>query len=266
MSEENQNNDSSSQPPYAPAEETVIYEPLSAMDAIAGVITDPSETYEAVNASPRKHYWFYGIILYLIVFLVSTFLFYSDEELSNKMLTTEMAIVEETFEQNIKDGKMTRQDADNALELTKKIFFIRGYLLAVFYPFLLLFLLSIVYLVGLKIMKANFDYINLLNAIGLASVALAIGAIVSTVVSILRGSLSPVGLNLILSRDMIGNYLYTLLGGMDFFTIWFYLLVAIGISKIANIKAKHSYMLVFGIWLFYILIMSYFQSKGPAVF
>lgn len=61
-------------------------------------------------------------------------------------------------------------------------------------PFLILFILSVVYMVVLKISRAEFDFGNVLNVVGLSMVVGAIGNVLGMVISILMGRVTGVGL------------------------------------------------------------------------
>lgn len=51
--------------------------------------------------------------------------------------------------------------------------------------------------------------------------------------------------------------MFSLLSKIDIFQIWFYLLVAIGLSKIARISIAKSAGIVFGIFIVYAIVFSF---------
>lgn len=266
MTEENKTNqqelpDSQTAAPPEPAEE---FETLTKSDALAGIFIEPRITFSTIAGSAKKHYWVLPIIIFIIVNLISAFLFFSDEELVSKVMDKQFQKVEQRMEENVKSGNMTQEEADLALEQTEKFmnpksvfFLITGYGSGVVLPFVLLFVLSLVYLIALKILKAEFDYVNILNVIGLSFVILAIGKILDVVISILTSDINTISLGLLFSEESIGDSLYKLMSSLDLFAIWFSILVAIGLSKISGIKSSVSYILVFGIWIVWILITSF---------
>jgi len=235
------------------------YEELSNTDAMSGVITAPGETYETIANTPKKNYWLLPVIIFIIVNLVATFLFMSDKELVNKSMDKQKEAMREQFDKNVKEGKMTQGDANKAMESMNPagIFFkaitFGG---AVIGPFIMLLLLSVVYLLGLKIMKAQFDFTNVLNVVGLAILIVAIGNLISIVISILKGDMSSVGLGLLFSEESVGKKIYALLTKLDIFSIWFSVIVAIGLSKIARIDMIKSASLVFGVFIIYAVVTS----------
>lgn len=235
------------------------YEELSKTEAMAGVFTAPGETYETIAGTPKKNYWLLPLLICVIAALISAFLFMQDNELANKTMDKQKEKMRARMEQNVKDGKMTQEDVNKAMEKMNPqgtIFKLFGYGGAIVGTFLILFILSIIYFVILKIMKAHVDFGNILNVVGLAMLITAIGSLLSIVASILKGDTVSIGLGLILSEKTVGEKLYALLNKLDIFSIWFYVTVAIGLSKVAGIDMVKSASIVFGIFILYAVITS----------
>ncbi|MBC8485486.1 MAG: YIP1 family protein [Bacteroidetes bacterium] len=263
MNEENKPTQPDNQEVTTP-EPTQEVPPLTKTDAIAGVFTEPGDTFSTIAKSPKHNYWLLPVIIFIIVNLISTFLFLSDDELVSKVMDKQFRKVEQKMEENVKDGTMTQQEADIALEQTEKFmspgsvfFLISAYGAGLVMPFVLLFALSLVYLIALKILKAEFVYVNMLNVIGLSFVILAIGKILDVVLSILTGDINTISAGLFFNEASVGESLYKLLMAVDAFVIWFLIIIAIGLSKISGIKSNVSYTLAFGVWIIWILITSF---------
>jgi hypothetical protein len=241
-------------------------EELSKSEALTGIFTEPGSTFEAIN-KVSKNYWLLPLIITIVLGLISSFLFLSDKELTEKVVEKQLAKVREKMEENVKSGKMTQEQSTEAIEKTEKfmnqgIFFkIIGYLGGVVFSIVLLFGLSLVYFIFLKILKAEFSYMNLLNVIGLAMIIHGIGGLIHTVISIITGDLTSVSLGMLLSESSVGGALHAFLLKLDVFAIWFFILISIGLVKIGKIKSAISYTVVFGIWLlFYIVTIFVFKS------
>ena len=230
---------------------------LSVSDAITGVITAPGETFETIANTPRKNYWIIPVLISIVLGLISTFMFMQDAELVDKLMDKQKNKMREKFEESIKQGKMTKEDADKAIESMnpKGTFFkIIGFGGAAVGPFIILLLLSVVYLIALKIMKAQFEFTNILNVVGLALLIATVGNLISMVVSIIKGDLSTLGLSLFISESSAGEKMYSLISKIDIFYIWFYVVIAIGLSKIARIKMLKSVIVVFFVWIVYLTV------------
>ncbi len=253
MSEENLTN------PEQNLEPSEQYEELSKSDAISGVFTAPGDTYETIANTPKKNYWLIPILICIAVGLVTTFLFMRDAELTSSVMDKQKKKMMEKFEQNVKEGKMTQEQADNALESMNPsgIFFkLIGYGGSVLGPFIILFILSVLYLLALKVMKAQVEFTNILNVVGLAMLIGAVGSLLAIVISILKGNMSTLGLGLLFSEESVGEKVHSLLSKLDIFSIWFYVVVSIGLTKVARVSMAKSASIVFGIFIIYVIISS----------
>jgi len=105
--------------------------------------------------------------------------------------------------------------------------------------------------------KANFEFTNVLNVVGLSLIISAVGSVLGIVLSIILGDLSSVGLSLVLKPETVGDSLHALFLKADVFSVWFYVLVAIGLVKVAKIKPVMSYAVVFGLWIIWLVISTF---------
>lgn len=253
-------NEELNQPESSPEEESYPIEQLTQTDAMSGTLTSPSETFETIAHTPLKNYFIIPVIISVILGLVSSFLFMSDKELVGKTMDKQKEKMMEKFEQNIKDGKMTREDADKAMESMNPegmFFKLIAFGGAVLLPFLTLLILSTIYLIILKLMKANFEFKNILNVVGLAMIISAVGGLLSIIISVLKGDLTTIGPGLFLNESSTGEKLYSLLLKIDLFTIWFYAVIAVGLSRISRTDILKTAPFVFGLWIIYIIATSF---------
>ncbi|MBS1518434.1 MAG: YIP1 family protein [Bacteroidetes bacterium] len=245
-----------------PQEEIQEYqqEQLTVTEAMSGVISVPGETYETIAATEKKNYWLIPIIIAIVLGLISSFIFMQDKELTSKVMDKQKAKMMERFEKNIKEGKMTQEQANNAMESINPegtMFKIIGYGGAALGPFIILFILGLIYFIALKVLKSEAGFTDVLNVVGLAYLIIAIGNLIATVISVIKGDLGSLSLGLLLSEESVGSKVYTMISKLDVFSIWFYTVVAIGITKIGRISMAKSVIFVFGIWIiFYVVIIS----------
>lgn len=235
-------------------------EPLSVSEAITGVITSPAETFQTIAETPPRNYWLVPIIISIVLGLAATFIFMSDAELVQNTMDKQKEKLREQFDKNVQEGKMTREDADKALEgiTSESSFFkVAGYGGAVLGPFIILFLLSVVYLIILKIMKAEFGFSNVLNVVGLSFIVASIGSLVAMVIAVFTGTISGVGLGLFFSEEAVGTKAFSIISKIDVFQIWFYALIATGLSKVAKIGMPAALAAVFGVYIVYAIASSF---------
>ena len=263
MNEENYTGQGNNENKSTNSEENVEtidqFEELSKSEAMSGVITEPGETFEAIASGPKKNYWSSPVLIAVVLSLLSSFLFMRDPELTRNTMDKQKAKMTEKFEQNIKDGKMTQEEADNAMESmnpNSPFFKIIGYAGALIGPFIILLLLSLIYLIVLKILKAEVEFTNILNVVGLAMLISSVGSILAILISIMKGNMTGVSPGIFLSEESIGEKAFSFLNKIDVFTIWFYVVIAIGLTKIAKIDMAKSATIVFGLFLVYAVITS----------
>ncbi len=236
------------------------YEQLSNADAMSGIFTAPGETFETIANTPKKNYWIFPVLVAVVIGLISTFLFMQDAELTSKTMEKQKEKMREKFQESVKQGKMTQEDSDKALESMNPkgmMFKVFGFGGAIVGPFIILLLLSVFYLIALKIMKGQFDFTNILNVVGLAMLISGIGSLIAVVISVLKGNLTTIGPGLLFSEESVGQKVYALLTKIDLFSIWFYAVIAIGLSKIGRISIAKTSSVVFGLWIVYVLVSSF---------
>lgn len=236
-------------------------EQLSSTDALIGVLSSPGETFETIAATKKKNYWILSVLITVIISIVVTFIFFRDEQIMSGMMDKQKEQLEKSMEEQVKSGKMSPEQSQQAIEQAEKfmdpkgVFFqIIGYGGSIAIPFLMVLVLSLVYMLVIKIFKANADFGSLMNVVGLPMIIGGIGSIVALVLSVVTGKMSTPSLALFLTDDVVGTKLSELLFKIDIFSIWYYITVAIGLSKIAKISAGNAYITVFGVWIFWLLI------------
>ena len=219
-------------------------EELSSTDAMVGVITQPGDTYSSIGQGSVKKYWLMPVLVFIIINLISTFIIFSDPEILSKKMDDQLEQTKEKLDESVKKGDMSKEEADQSLEMTKKFMNPEspvtqgiGYLFSVIGPFFVLFLLSLIYFIGLKIFKSGAGYSDMLNVVGLAFIISAIQQLITAVLSILMGEVSTLSLGLILSADTVGNGLNSFLNALDVFSIWFYIVISIGLTRIGKISS-----------------------------
>lgn len=243
-----------------------LLEQLSISDAITGVLIGPSETFETLVNTKRKNYWIIPVLLSIVIGVVVTFIFFRDAQLMSGLMDKQKTQLEQRMDEQVKSGKMSPEQSKQAIEQAEKFmdpkstfFQIMGYGGVVLVPFLMLFVLSLVYLLLLKVLKADVDFGNLLNVVGLPLIITIIGSIISLVLSIVMGTISTLSPALILNEGMVGEKLAEFFTKIDLISIWYYFVVAVGLSKAAKISSGKSYGIVYGVWVFWIVVTSAFS-------
>ncbi len=243
--------------------ETNVIENISLGDAMAGVFTEPGSTFESVKASVKKNYWLLPVLIVIAVSVLSSFLVMNDEELVSEIRTKQKEAIKKQMDEAVKDGKMTREQADQQIEQTEKMFgggmfVIFGIIGSVFGVLIIFFLKALVYWGGLKLFKGEAGYGDLLNVLGLAGLITAIQLAIDTVLAILMGKLMMnIGPVMLFSEESVGKQMYTLLANFDLLNIWYNIVVGIGLAKVSKLKPSVTITFVFVLWLVWVLLTSF---------
>ncbi len=252
MSEDNYNNPPEEQNPDFIDEN----EPIGKMEAVTGIITEPSATFERIAGIKPRIYWVAPIFIFIIASLIAVFLFYSDKELYSSVMDKQINKLEERFDKSIKEGKATEEQKILAIEMTKKFALPSTIAFSIIGPFIIILLMSLIYLVCLKVLKGEANFTNIMNVVGLSLIIGAIAKILETVLSIILGTLSNFSLGIVLSEASVGSTVHALIMKFDVFSIWSVIIICIGLIKVGKLKNNTMYFLVFGIWILLNIIFS----------
>ncbi|MEO8512960.1 MAG: YIP1 family protein [Ignavibacteria bacterium] len=238
-------------------------ESISLGDAMAGIFSEPGSTFESVKASAKKNYWLIPILILIAVSLLSSFLVTHDEELLSEIKTQQKEAIKKRMDEAVKDGKMTREQADQQIEKTENMFgggmfVIFGMIGSVVGVLLIFFLKALLYWGGLKLFKGSAGYGDIMNVLGLTSLIMAIQLIVDTVLAIVMGKLMMnIGPVLLFSENSVGKSMFTFIANFDAITIWYSVIVGIGLAKVSNLKSSVTIPFVFALWLIWVLLTSF---------
>ena len=261
-----ENNQQSPQPESIPA--ITQQQDISLTDALSGVFTEPGNTFTDIKNSSKKTYWVIPIIILAIVTSLASFIVLNDEELSSEIKKNQIEAMKERFDKAVKEGQMTREQANEQLESTQKMFggnmfIIFGILGGFFSVLLFFFLKALVYFGVFKIFKGTGTYLNMLNVLGIASVITSIQILIDSVLAIFTGRLFVnIGPVLLFTQEQLGKEMFTFIANFDLINIWYLVIASIGLAKVSNVKTSTSLVTVFVLWLIWILLTSF----GPLNF
>ena len=236
---------------------------ISLGDAMAGVFSSPGETFTEVKRSSKKNYWLVPLLIVIVISIISSFLVMRDEELSSAIMDKQKTAMKEKMDEAVKEGKMTREQADQQMEQSAK--FMSGSMMMVFamvgsfFGILLIFFLkALLYWGGMKIFKGTASFSDILNVIGLTGIITAIQLVIGTVLAILTGKIMVnIGPVLLFSEEAVGKNIHTLLANFDLINIWALIVTGIGLAKVSNVKTSASMIFVFGLWIVWVLLTSF---------
>ncbi|MCI0448678.1 MAG: YIP1 family protein [Chlorobi bacterium] len=237
-------------------------------DALAGVFAEPGETFTSVKQSTKKNYWVIPILIVMVVSILSTLLVMGDEELVSEIQTKQKKAMEERLDNAVKEGKMSREQADEQIEQAQKfmsgsMMMIFGLIFSVVGVLVFFFLKGLIYWGGVKIFKGAASYIDVLNVLGLSAIITAIQLVIDSVMAILMGKLLVnIGPVLLVNQDSVGMAMYAFLANFDLINIWYLIVVGIGLAKVSALSSAKTISMVFVLWLIWVVLTSF----GPLKF
>lgn len=238
-------------------------ENISIGDAMAGVFSEPGNTFESVKVSTKKNYWLIPLLILIAVSMLSSLLVTRDEELTSEIKTQQKEAMKKRFDEAIKEGKMTKEQADEQLDKTEKMFggstfVIFGLIGSIFGVLIIFFLKALVYWGGLKLFKGSGSYTDMMNVLGLTSLIMAIQLIVDTVLAIIMGKLMMnIGPVLFIAKESVSKDMYVFIANFDLINFWYLVVVGIGLAKVSKLKTGITMPFVFALWLIWVLLTSF---------
>lgn len=231
-------------------------EPLSKTEAMVGVITAPSETFETIAVSTKMNYWILPALIFMVIALIGSFLVMNDAELMSKVLDKRRAEIQKQFDDEVKSGSLTQEQADERMQATEEflnpnspIVKAFGYGANIIAPFFLLFFMSVIILIIMKIMRSPISFYNILNIVGLSLIIFAISSILTSIISVLMGDMQSISPGLILNEGMVGKKAFAIISGFDVFSIWAIAVMSIGLSKIGRVSFSSIAIALYGVWI-----------------
>ena len=250
-------------------EQIVTPEPtteLSLTDKIVGVLSSPGEVFQSIaDTEPKASNWAVPLVLSMVFSILFVFVVFSQPPIQDQMADAQ----HKAIEKSIAEGKMTQEQADQMMEKNpakpgSSMFMIFGSVGAVVVMAFALFVYSAVYLLGGKIVvKASAPYGKMLEVVGLSMYVGIIGAIITMVLVIAKGSLyASLSPALFMADFDPMNKQHKLLAAINLLEFWNLAVVGIGLSKVWKTTMGKAFSVVGGVWLAWTLIKVFGNFGG----
>lgn len=257
-----------------PEEQTIPpeEEELSHSDKMIGVFSEPAATFEKTSRFPvRTIDWFLPYIILLVLVAVTQIIVMSNPEIYFQTKEKQIAQMRETFNEMVKNGQMTQDQANEQMNRVQERFEKSrgpvGYIIQsvsiLIVGFIFFFIVTGIYFLFAKfIFKDEGTYNSALVANGLVAYISAIEVILAAILSLGFGRLiSDVSIASFIDADKF-TFVGFILGKLDIITIWAFIVVSIGLSKMFKSKTTGKYYgMVFGLWIGWTLLM-FFAAKA----
>ena len=238
---------------------------ISHTDKLVGVFSEPSGTFSKMSKFPPKTAdWVIPILIVIVIAILSQFLMMNNPTIKAALVEKQMATVEKSLNDQVASGQLTQAQADQRLESMRDqmdqsggaVQMIGIFVGIPFATFIFFFIVSGVYLFLAKIiLKGDGTYKEAMVAYGLPHYILAIQMIIMVIAALATNKLFT-GTSV---ADFIGTEKNTiagfLLGKLDVFSIWFYVVFGIGLAKMFKNNNSQKFIIgVIAVWLGFGLI------------
>lgn len=229
---------------------------LSLTDKFVGILTSPGEVFQSIATSePKGSNWSIPFILAIIMSLIFTFVVFKQPAIQDQMSAQQM----EQFEKSIAEGKMTQEQADRAMEMSKPgspMFLVFGAIGIVLMLAFALFVYTLVYwLIGKIAFKSAVSYGKILEVYGLSWYVSVVSILITMVMVIAMGSLyAQPAASIFLSHVDPTDKVHKVLMALNILDFWMLYVAGVGLSKVWNVTIAKSLAVVGGVFVVWNLL------------
>jgi len=241
-------------PEPLPESTTEVPPPIttSLLSRMFNVFAAPGEVFEEVKASPPSTAnWFAPALIYILIGWIGGFMIMSQEGLRHQM--AEMR--EKPIQKRVEQGKMTQQQADQALAASEKFADIFTKIIVVLGPVVMAFTTPFwwaffMWLVGAKFLHGNFSYMKAVEVAGLVNMIEVLEAIVRSLLVLALGNLLAAPSPMLLIHDFDPqNTVHGALSTLNILVLWALGVRAIGVSKLAGVSFGKALGWLVALWV-----------------
>jgi hypothetical protein len=219
---------------------------------LVNIFATPGEVFESLKSRPPAAVnWLAPQMLGWLVTVAFCLMVFSQEQIIRSLRDAQ----EQGMQQQVRAGKMTQEQADQALATMDKFYgpklmMVTGIVFGILGGLGYLFVSALV-VWGLDALafKSGLNYSRSLEIVGLAGMINVLGGIVKMLLVLVTGNLNvTAGAALLFEKFNPSNRLHALAGALDLMMIWHLAVLAIGLASITGVSARKAAAALFGIW------------------
>jgi hypothetical protein len=225
---------------------------LSHSDKAVGVLTEPAETFSQMSRFPPKvKDWFIPFLIFLILVIVSQIIQFSNPVISYESKQQQIEALEKRFDELIKDGRLSQEEADRQIENIQRMDFFALRLIgtAISVVLFFFFIAAIYFLFGRFVFRGEGSYSSALVSSGMPLYIGIIEVLVYTIAALLleRGMANAsVGSFMGIQPNTGFGLLMWLINPL---AIWMYIVIGVALAKMFKQNVIPFIVLVFIIYL-----------------
>ncbi len=246
---------------------------FSHSDKLVGLFSEPANTFAKIAQAPTKVIdWLIPLLIVIVVSSLSTFIMMSNPQIKFDLMEKQTEAMEKTFSEYVDSGAMTQEQADAQIEKTREAMekggtaiMVSQIVATVVMGFIVFFIISgFYYGVTRLILKGDGTFSNAMVAYGLPYYIIALQIVFMAIAAMLMNKMvSDLSITTFLDLDKT-EFVGFLLSKLDLFTIWFYVVVGIGLAKMFKSDDTKKYIgMVLGLWFGFSLLFFYIANAVP---
>lgn len=222
----------------------------SALGRMLNVLPAPGEVFQEIKERPVNNWnWVVPAVIWAVIGGACVLLLFSQRWAMAEMEKMQ----EKALDQQVERGKMKREDADRAIEMTKKLMpiFVKvgGTVVTAVYAFALPFFWGfVIWLLGTKVFRADFEYMKGVEAAGLASIIYVVAVVVSTLTTLAMGKFVYISAAFFLPEVDFTNKMHVAYAAVNPLYLWYLAVVATAVSKLSGASWVKAALWCFVIW------------------
>jgi hypothetical protein len=242
-------------------------------DKIVGLFTEPEKTFSKMsNYPPKTVDWIIPILIVIVITILSQIVLMNNPVIKHAIMEKNIAKIEKQFKQMVDKGQLSQAQADEQLDTIRErmgkggVLQLIGIIVGIpIVTFILFFIVSGVLLIIAKyIIGGEGTYSSAMAAYGLPFYIISLQIVIMVIVALVMNKfLTGVSVADLMSSDK-SSFLGFILGKLDIFSIWFYVLVGIGLAKMFKSVNTSKYIIAsLSMWIGFSLLFFLLAKVWP---
>lgn len=217
---------------------------------LTNVFFAPGEVFEETIRGPLATVnWLVPVLLLCLAGIVSSFVIFSQDAILQQIREQQARVMEKKLE------KLPQAQRDQIMEMAEKwsgpgMLKILGSAGAVVRSFAWVFFAAVVmWLVGTRVFKGDFVYLQAVEVCGVAAMISVLGTVISTLLAVvMSNTLATPGPALLIRDPDTSNLGHLCLATLNVMTFWYLGVLSIGLAKLSRASVAKAACWLFGIW------------------
>lgn len=234
----------------------------SLMSRLLNVFAAPAEVFDEIkSAKSSAANWLVPVLLGCLVGIIYSVVVFSQDNIMQSIREAQEQAIRGKFQKSVDAGKMSKEQVDQAVEMTQRfsgptLMKVFGSFGAVVFNFGMVFLAGlVVWLVGAKAFKGQFNYMKAVETAGLAGMINVLGGLIAIPLAVMMGNMAMTpGPVLLVHEFNPANKLHILLSQINLVMLWYLAVLALGLARLSRVSFGKAAVCLFFIWAAFVAL------------